>query len=293
MFTLFAVPKPFAGHVGIIQRNACESWAHLRLSCEIILFGDEDGTAEVARELGVQHVPTVARNEHGTPLISDLFAAAAGRARHDVLVYANADMILLDDLVHAVARVRHLPRFLLCGQRRNLQIDDRLQFAPGWAERLRATALLHGHLAIPGAIDYFAFPRDLYTTVPPFAIGRAEWDQWMLFRARALNAPLIDATAAVLAIHQEHDYAHLGHLPSGAAQAEIDHNRELAQYHRLDLRAATHLLTPTHLRPALTPAHLVRRACSLPKFYLPPLPLVRTLYGFWRRQVRGLGAAPA
>ena len=132
----------------------------------------------------------------------------------------------------------------------------------------------------------------MFGPLPPFAIGRVEWDQWLLYRARALGAPLIDATASVLAVHQAHHYNHLTSAPRAAVQREVDRNRELALFHRLDLRDATHLLTPTRLRRALDLIHLRRRLFNLPKFYLPTSPALRTLYGFWRRRIRGLYATP-
>ena len=42
--TIFAIPKTFEGHIGIIQRNAIRSWAQLA-GIEILLLGDEPGTA--------------------------------------------------------------------------------------------------------------------------------------------------------------------------------------------------------------------------------------------------------
>jgi 5,10-methylene-tetrahydrofolate dehydrogenase/methenyl tetrahydrofolate cyclohydrolase len=51
MLTFFGVPKAFRGHTGIIQRNAIGSWARLGRGSRVVLFGDEEGTAEVAREL--------------------------------------------------------------------------------------------------------------------------------------------------------------------------------------------------------------------------------------------------
>src|SRR6185503_19261185 len=76
MLTLFAIPKAFRGHTGIIQRNAIGSWARLGGGSRVILFGDEEGTAAVPRELHLEHVPEVERNEFGTPLVSALFRAA-------------------------------------------------------------------------------------------------------------------------------------------------------------------------------------------------------------------------
>ena len=67
MLTLFAIPKNFRGHIATIQRNAIASWTRLIPRPEIFLFGGEEGTAEIAHELGLRHFPEVARNEFGTP----------------------------------------------------------------------------------------------------------------------------------------------------------------------------------------------------------------------------------
>jgi hypothetical protein len=290
MFTLFAIPKPFEDHIGVIQRNALASWARLHPAAEVLVFGDEAGTADAVRACGgaLRHLPAVARNESGTPLVDDLFAQAERHARHRLLVYANADMILFDDLAAALARVAHLDRFLLCGRRWNLPVDRPLVFDADWAPRLRAAVACDGELAIPGAIDYFAFPRRMLGPLPPFAIGRVEWDQWLLFHTRALGAPLIDATPSVVAVHQNHGHDHLARVRH-TAQREAERNRALALFHRLDLRDATHLLTPRGLQPTRDLVHLRRRLCSLPKFYLPAWRGVRLLYGLWRRHIRGLG----
>ena len=56
MLTLFATPKAFVGLSAILQRNAIGSWRNLGPSCEIILFGDEDGTGSVADEFDATHI---------------------------------------------------------------------------------------------------------------------------------------------------------------------------------------------------------------------------------------------
>jgi hypothetical protein len=71
MLTLFTVPKAFKEHINNIQLNAILSWMSLRPRPEIILFGDDEGTPEVAEELGLRHVPEIACNEYGTPLVGD------------------------------------------------------------------------------------------------------------------------------------------------------------------------------------------------------------------------------
>src|SRR5258708_5993644 len=84
MITIFAMPKAFRGHIDVIQRNAIMSWTRLSIKPEVILLGTDEGTAEVAREFGVCHLPEVARNPEGTPLVSDLFAQGQRCAANDL-----------------------------------------------------------------------------------------------------------------------------------------------------------------------------------------------------------------
>src|SRR5258708_21122516 len=118
MITFFTTPKPFRGHIGVIQRNAIESWKRIHPSAEVILFGDEEGAAEAARDLRIRHIPGVKRNEHGTKYLSPIFDGAQALAHHNCLCYINCDIILLSDFRIAVERVTALVgRFLMRGQR--------------------------------------------------------------------------------------------------------------------------------------------------------------------------------
>ena len=93
LITLFSAPKPVTNpHIAMIQRNAIRSWTLLP-DVEVILLGEEDGLAEAARDLGVQHIPHVARNANGTPLISSMFQLAREHSTGDLLCIVNADMI--------------------------------------------------------------------------------------------------------------------------------------------------------------------------------------------------------
>src|SRR4030095_11175209 len=102
--TLFSAPKPFTNpHIALIQRNAVKSWTLLP-DVEVILIGEETGLAEAARELGVKHIPNVARNESGTPLISSMFQLARENSHSDLLCIINADMILMSDFLEVAKR---------------------------------------------------------------------------------------------------------------------------------------------------------------------------------------------
>src|SRR5213593_4228973 len=140
MLSIFAYPKPFQGHIATIQRNAIGSWLRLSPPCQILLFGDEEGTAVVAKEFGVCHVPGVMRNEYGTPFLNDVFRKAERLARHDLLCYVNSDIILGSDFIPAIQQVRQWrPRFLTVGECWNLDVTEPVTFdRPMWEENLKA-----------------------------------------------------------------------------------------------------------------------------------------------------------
>jgi hypothetical protein len=269
MLTIFSVPKPFVGHTGIIQRNAIGSWTRLSPPCEIILCADEPGTREVAAEFGARYLPQVARNEHGTPLVSSAFEIAERLCRGECLCYVNADIILMSDFMEAVRRVsRRKRRFLMVGRRWDVDITERLDFSrAGWEDELRSYVAEHGALHGSAGIDFFVFTRRVFHDLPAFALGRMIWDNWLIFRARSRGAPVIDATGAVMALHQNHDYSHHPGGEEGIAfGVEAKRNLELAGGYAFVFRLedATHLLTPGGLRLDLSRERLARRIDRLP-----------------------------
>jgi hypothetical protein len=274
LITFFSAPKPFTDpHIATIQRNAIQSWTLLS-DVEVILLGEEMGLAEAARELGVKHLPKVACNASGTPLISSMFQLARENSTSDLLCIINADMILMDDFVKAAMESRSLllerqrqaagrPNFVLLSQRWDLDIITHLEFTPGWQDRLSSTVHSQGQLHRPAGSDFFLFPRSAYMDVPAFTIGRAGWDNWMIYKARTEKWPVIDCTPSLMIVHQNHDYSH---LPGGKPHYEhpdTNENIRLAggqaniRYTILD---STHQLVDGKLtRPKMTPARFERK----------------------------------
>src|SRR6267154_1853666 len=131
MLTIFTTAKPFLGHVATIQRNALQPWKALHPDIEIILFGADDGAAAVAQEFTLRHEPHVERNQHDTKRLDYMFTHAQSIARHDLLCYINCDIILMDDFIPAVERVRAAHReFLMVGRRWDADIAAPLHFSP-------------------------------------------------------------------------------------------------------------------------------------------------------------------
>ena len=231
----------------MIQRNALRSWTLLDADVEVILFGDDAGAAETARELGLRHEPEVARNRFGTKRLDAMFRRAQEIARHELLCYCNCDILLKQDFRVALARVHGAHRrFLMVGRRWDTDIAEPLDFADAEWER-RAEALAHERGAQqPGSsIDYFAFPRGLYAEMPALVIGRVWWDHWLVWKAREQGAEVVDASEAVTAIHQNHGY---GYHPQGArgvwSDEQAAENYRLAggRWHLQTIDDATHIL---------------------------------------------------
>jgi len=218
----------------MIQRNAIKSWTLLP-EVEVILLGEETGLAEAATELGVKHFPHVKCNDNGTPLISSMFQLAreAGQHSHsDLLCVINADMILMPDFIEAVIESRsslappvragvllkkRQQNFVLLSQRWDLDVTEPLDFSEDWSHRLSSMVHRQGALHRPAGSDFFLFPLSSYLDIPDFTIGRAGWDNWMIYKARKEKWAVIDCTPSLMIVHQNHDYSH---LPGGKPHYE-------------------------------------------------------------------------
>jgi len=264
LITLFSAPKPFTNpHIAMIQHNAIKSWTLLP-DVEVILLGEETGLAEAAKELGVKHLPSVARNDAGTPLISSMFQLARENSSSDLLCIINADMILMPDFLEAAKQaVKLKDKFVLLSQRWDLDVTQPLDFSGGWENRLRSVVSGQGNLHRPAGSDFFLFPLSTFLEVPAFTIGRAGWDNWMIYKARKEGCVVIDCTPSIMIVHQNHDYSHLPEGKSHYEHPDTNKNIRLAggqaniRYTILD---STHQLVDGKLiRPKLTYLRFMRK----------------------------------
>ena len=257
LITLFSAPKPFTdSHIATIQRNAIKSWILLP-DVDVILLGEEEGLAEAAKELGVKHIPDVALSKSGTPLISSMFQLARENSDSDLLCIINTDILLMSDFVKSAKQASAVKdAFVLLSQRWDLDVTERIDFSDGWEERQSSIINRQGSLHRPAGSDFFLFPKSCYTDIPAFTIGRAGWDNWMIYKARQENWPVIDCTPSVMLVHQNHDYRHLPGGKPHYEHPETNENIRLAggpaavRYTILD---ATHRLKDRKLtRPVLS-----------------------------------------
>jgi hypothetical protein len=269
--SLFAVPKAFAGEAGRIQRNAMATWRQLP-GIEILLLGDEDGVIGAAREIRALHDPEVAKTTTGAPLVADVFRRAEAWASTRALLYVNADILLPQNIVDAVFSVREaIPNAVCVGQCLNVDSFGELD---GWDPLLERRGTLRG----PWGIDYLAFVHGTFPDLPAFALGRAFFDNWLLWNARRRGLPVVDMTEVVPALHQNHDYAHIdGGQRAAYGGEDALRNLELAggRLHLFNIDDASHRLTDRGLR----------RNLSAPLRTARPLRQAALLYGDVRHRL--------
>jgi len=219
MLTLFTILKSMDDpHIAKIQRNALRSWQKLP-GVEILVFGDKPGTAEICAELGLTHIPKIASNKAGLEKVSDAFEQAWKRGKYDLMCYVNADIILPPTFTDVIASI-NAETFLMVGQRQNTPIDFDMDFAPDWWTKLEAYARGAGHRHTVNGIDYFVHRRGAFDPLPDLFVGMWYWDNVMIWKAQQLGIPVIDATEAILAVHQDHAYSHYAGGLSGIAGGE-------------------------------------------------------------------------
>jgi len=286
MLTIFSCPKPFRGHVSITQKNAIRSWLLLDPRPDVILLGNDEGVAETARELGARHIPDVECNEFGTPLLSSIFAKAEEASSSRLMCYVNADIIFMQDFVEGIKRVvAERPKALMVGRRWNVDIKELMEFGPEWQKSLASLVAREGKLYPYFAIDYFVFPRGGLGKLPPFAIGRPAWDNWVIYRACTSGMAVVDMTKSVMVVHENHDYSHHPQGWKGAMHGEeskrnIGYAGEVA--HVYSLLDAPYRLTRKgvarrKMPPLFTPFYIYKNFVVLSETYRFLKPLIRLI----------------
>jgi hypothetical protein len=296
MITFFTIPKPFEGHNGVIQRNALRSWRKLNPKCEIIIFGDEVGIAEVAEEVGAIHIPEIRKNDFGTPYLDGIFSKVQEMAKNDILCYSNADIIFLNDFPAGVGKIND-DRYLLVGQRWDLDLTTEVDYSGNYQDELRQRTAQGGKLHDVDGMDYFVFRKGTLKALPAFLVGRAGWDNWMIYNARVEGIKVIDGTRGYLVIHQNHNYGHVKKSVGRWLGPESDYNMALlgGVEHRFTLYDATYRFNGVKVLRNLSAISLYRRLKSLSILkpeagkVLHPIeravdPIERLLLDIWRKR---------
>ncbi len=282
----FTAPKPFTdAHIRVIQRNAIRSWQALGGDVEVWLVGDEAGVEETARELNVGYIPGVLKNNSGTPRIDSIFSLVREKTLADTMCYVNADILVFPDMLRALDMVTaQVERFLIIGRRWDAAVTETLNIKQGWHEQFQSDALAASKLHRAAGSDYFLFPRTEFTDIPAFAVGRAGWDNWMIYKGRREHMAVIDATDVIKVIHQNHDFSHFANGKIHRLQPESAENMRLAggRYTVYTIHDANYQLTERALqRVRLNRWKLVREMTIFPAVTLHCPWLAKVVYALF------------
>lgn len=229
MITFFTCPRPFEGEFVKLQRTAIQSWMTAVPGCEIVFFeefrSDTMAGWDFKKDNGIGS-RAVEYNDAGTPLINSAFTMIElfglythnrnqlmWHHDHDLLCYISADIILGGDFQFTLEAISDIERPFVIGQRWDIDRDAPVN-----------TAVLHD----PAGIDYFIYRRGTLGEIPPFAVGRTAYDNWLVWAAvEKWGMTVIDATHDITAIHVNHGY------PGFDTKAEFRSTQEVAENRRL------------------------------------------------------------
>lgn len=259
--SIFSCFKSFGDpHIARIQCNAVQSWLAFGPAVEVLVAGDDPAIEKIAEERTIRWLRGVRVNQRGRPLLSSVFELATRAAAGDILAYVNADIILGTDFLEAVSHCSRLRRpFVMVGCRWDLDFVEAITFEdPFWWPKLRDKARREGRRHAPSGLDYFIFPKKHMVDIPSFTLGGPAWDNWLLAEMGKRGVLRIDATADVVAIHQNHAP---GWVNPSTAPKDSDEwrNRELACGHYADAWDCEFELVAGRVRLARSREHLERR----------------------------------
>lgn len=214
MITFFSIPRGGDEHIEILKK-AVRSWRKAAPKSQVILFGDDPGVPETAKLLRTQHVAEVSRNEYGTPLIDGVWRQATELAQNDWLMEISGDILLEDtNLQDVIAAVSGYAKPFIIGQR--------------WDSYANSTGLT---LHAPCGVDYFLFKRGTVGEIPPFAVGRNVYDNWLVWAALyRWGMHVFDGTKVIKTIHHYHSFSNNADTKTNAVfMAERQQNEQLAR----------------------------------------------------------------
>jgi|GEM_PF-1344892 len=246
--TFFSLPRPMTPPFDRIQYNAVWSWTQIP-GARVVLFGDEEGIDQLlAISPAITHVPTIARNHNGTPLVNSLIQQIGQVTDDPWIAFINTDIVVSPGMGQAIYQVQSqlsAPYVLMCRRWDTdtpfvIPTDD-----PQWFETISAQVGDNKTLYGKNGIDFMMYPQGLYDAMPPFSIGwpGASYDNWMVWEARRQRVPVIELTDQVVMFHQNHPVQKRNHAPEKMKERAINHAYMGGYGYYYDMRDATHRLT--------------------------------------------------
>tara|TARA_Y100000591_G_scaffold247033_1_gene218093 strand:- start:871 stop:1755 length:885 start_codon:yes stop_codon:yes gene_type:complete len=289
MITIFTTPKDFKNEFEIIQKNAINSWRMLSNDIEIIIMGNSIGAKDMAESIQAVYIKNVPSSENDVPTVSGLFKTAERNARHKLLCYINADIILPKNFLDTISVLKNVKKkFLAVGHRWDLDVKEEINFYNPQKKNdfwnyAKTVSIKHA----PTGIDYFIFNKNTFRKIPDLVIGRFGWDNWLLWYARRNFMALIDLSLSVFAIHQNHTYVFKGFKSSSAVVLSKDGllNKKLIQNRKLNLSDTNYIFKNGTLKKKKSREFINRNLGKLPIIF-PEFGVLLVIYKKTYRRIK-------
>ena len=281
MITIFTTPKDFTDVFEVIQINALINWRSLSSEIQIIIFGDSKGSQKAAEKIGAEYIPEVKCSSLGTPFISDLFSKADKIAKYPLLAFINSDILLPDNFLSTIQITSDtFNKFLLVGHRWDIDIDNTIDFNDKVEKNIFWNRIkVEGKKHACSGIDYFIYKRYQWKNIPDFIIGRDGYDNWLIWKARRMLLPIVDATDNMQVVHQNHPFNSSKTVQGKEVllNQERDHNKKLYINKTLNLLDCTYRISNGKVIKNKQKDFVDRNLYRLPKIF-PEISILLKIY---------------
>ena len=127
---------------------------------------------------------------------------------------------MFSDFTSHISKIK-LSKFFIAGRRWDIQLNRLIDFNNSWEKTIKNIIKNSGVLHRDTGVDYFLSPKNIVPRMPAFAIGRAWWDNWIIYDFKRRGIPIIDGTE-ILTVHQNHDYSHIKSIAKGTSNKGLE-----------------------------------------------------------------------
>jgi hypothetical protein len=202
-----------------VQTDALLSWKNLKPKPEIIIIGNDPGTAEICKKHGFIHVTDVKCSSTGTPICIDFIRQAEKRASNDIMLLCSGDIYITQDTIEAAKAIsKEKDEFCVVPRKKFVDIENGKVVRDVICGTGTPWATWQGG-------DYWLHSKGIFEGMPDFLIGRHYLERWM-YRWLCNKDALIDGTLAITCLHQKHPHE----MRDG--HGEVKFNYQLYQDHK-------------------------------------------------------------
>lgn len=238
---IFAAPKPFLGSDATQQERAIESWLSLKPQPIVTLLGNASGYRDAVIKYRLDWIPHIDSTFLGVPLFNAI-VSAANESTADIVILANSDIILFDDILYALRRIYRDYRepWMAVGARWDIndlpsttQTPSIRDFASSvdhkssLLRRVRDNGTLHTY----GGIDVWAWNTRAGAAlfdglIPHFVFGRGKYDNWFTHEViKAGYRKVIDVSEACTLVHVSHDHHIVSNIDRSSEEADYPNSK--------------------------------------------------------------------